>query len=226
MIIVLCHEKSNRSDRWTFNNEIQREYGLYRTHPEILNKLNGFKFMPSTKTETKLPIVACFDGHLNIIKRIIKEDLKNVLICEDDADIDFQRFNEFLKVDKPDGLIYLGGRFDFPKIKDWKLGREAIENYMSKNYSHIQGFNKVKDDFIITGSHGYFIKNKEVAEKMLNDLKGKSGKYKSNLIDVCISKIKMDKFYYYPTIVNIKPLDSSIGHKNEESTCNNYETKI
>jgi|9_EtaG_2_1085328.scaffolds.fasta_scaffold02508_5 GR25 family glycosyltransferase involved in LPS biosynthesis len=223
MIIVLCPEKSNRSERWNFNESIQREYGYWKTDEELLDKIKDYKFMPSTKTENKLSKIACSEGHLNIWKRIINENLENVLICEDDSVIDLNKFNEFLELSIPEAIIYLGGRFDFPKIKDWTDSREEIENYMNEKYTHKNGFNKVKDDFIITGAHGYFIKNKNIAKQMIEGCKGKTGKYKSNLTDVCIAKIDIDKFYYYPSIVNIEPLPSTLGHFcDPESTFKNY----
>ncbi len=223
MIIVLCPLKSNRIDRWNFNDEIQREEGYWKDNELLLDKLSDYKFMPSTKTETKLPVVACFEGHVNIWKRIVDEDLKNVLIVEDDSDIDYDKYYEFLNNDKPDGLIYLGGRFDYPKIKDWKLGRLSINKYMKENHIHNEGFNEVKDDFIITGSHGYFIQDKSIAKKLLSDSKGKTGKYKSNLLDVCITKTNINKYYYYPTIVNVEPSISTIkGKLINNETWNNY----
>jgi len=223
MIIVLCPEKSNRSERWNFNEEITRELGYWKTDEKLLEKIKDYKFMPSTKTENKLSKIACFEGHLNIWKRIINEDLENVLVCEDDADIDLNKFNEFLELSIPEAIIYLGGRFDFPKIKEWTKDREEIENYMNENYTHKNGFNKVQDDFIITGAHGYFIKNKNIAKQMLEGCKGKTGKYKSNLIDVCIAKIDIDKFYYYPSVVNVETLPSIQGHFcDPESTFKNY----
>jgi hypothetical protein len=211
MIIVLCPLKSNRVDRWNFTDEIQRELGYWKDDERLLDKLPEYKFMPNTKLETKLPVVACFEGHINIWKRIIDEDLKDVLVVEDDSDIDYDAYYEFLKNDKPDGLIYLGGRFDYPKIKDWTDSRQEIQNYMKGK--SVSGFNQVTDDFIITGAHGYFIKDKSIAEKMLQGCKGKTGKYKSNLLDVCIAKININKYYYYPSIVNVIVSNSLIKGK-------------
>ncbi len=211
MIIVLCPLKSYRVDRWCFTDEIQRELGYWKDDERLLDKLPEYKFMPNTKLENKLPVVACFEGHINIWKRIINEDLKDVLIVEDDSDIDYERYYEFLKNDKPDGLIYLGGRFDYPKIKDWTDSRQEIQNYMKGR--SVSGFNEVADDFIITGAHGYFIKDKSIAEKMIQGSKGKTGKYKSNLLDVCIAKININKYYYYPSIVNVVVSKSLIKDK-------------
>ena len=224
MIIVLCPLKSNRTDRWCFTDEIQRELGYWRDDERLLDKLPEYLFMPNAKLETKLPVIACFEGHLNIWKRIIDEDLKDILVVEDDSDIQYDKYYEFLKNDKPqDGVIYLGGRFDPWKIKDWTESRKEIQNYMNENYTHIEGFNKVNNDFIITGAHGYFIKNKSIAEKMLHGCKGKTGKYKSNLLDVCIAKININKYYYYPSIVNCIISKSSIKEKIIiNTTCENY----
>ena len=222
MIIVLCPLKSNRVDRWCFTDEIQRELGYWKDDERLLDKLPEYQFMPSTKLENKLPVVACFEGHLNIWKRIIDEDLKDVLVVEDDSDIDYDAYYEFLQGDKPDGLIYLGGRFDYPKIKDWTDSRQEIQNYMKGK--SVRGFNEVTDDFIITGSHGYFIKDKSIAEKMLQGCRGKTGKYKSNLLDVCIAKTgTLTRHYHYPSIVNVIISKSLIkGKIIINTTCDNY----
>jgi GR25 family glycosyltransferase involved in LPS biosynthesis len=225
MIIVLCPKESNRSYRWNFNEEIQREFGYWKDDPILLDKLDEYKFMPSTKTKTKLPNVACLEGHVKIWNRIIDEDLNNVLIVEDDSDIEYERYDKFLKETIPDGLIYLGGRFDPPKIKDWSKGREVIEKYIEDDGEQKKlGFNKVNDDFIITGTHGYFIKDKHIAKYMLDNCKGKTNKYKSTLVDMCISKIKIDKYYYYPSIVSVECLPSLCNHSVPSGTCKNYQT--
>tara|TARA_R110000824_G_scaffold401692_1_gene613713 strand:- start:2920 stop:3585 length:666 start_codon:yes stop_codon:yes gene_type:complete len=210
MIIVLCPLKSNRVDRWCFTDEIVRELGYWKDDERLLDKLPDYRFMPNTKLENKLPVVACFEGHINIWKRIIDEDLKDVLVVEDDSDIDYDAFNKFLKDDKPDGLIYLGGVFNYPKVKQWDKER-SIVNYMKGK--SVNGFNKITDDFIVSGTFGYFIKDKEVAEELLKQSKGGSGKYKSTLIDLVISKTQINKNYYYPSIVNCIISESLIKNK-------------
>ena len=210
MIIVLCPLKSNRVDRWCFTDETIRELGYWKDDKRLLDKLPDYRFMPNTKLENKLPVVACFEGHINIWKRIIDEDLKDVLVVEDDSDIDYERYYEFLKNDKPDGLIYLGGVFNYPKVKDWDKER-SIVNYMKGK--SVSGFNEVTDDFILTGAFGYFIKDKQVAEELLKQSKGKSGKYKSTLIDLVMSKTQINKNYYYPSIVNCIISKSLIKNK-------------
>lgn len=219
MIIVLCPNESNRHTRWKFDENTIREYGYWKDNPLLLNMVDEFKFMPSTKLQTKLPVMACTKGHINIIQRIIDEDLQDVLIVEDDSVIDYERFTKFLQIDKPYGLIYLGGRFDYPKIKDWDKER-SIETYMKGK--SVNGFNSVTYDFIITGTHGYFIQNKDIAQQILNTSKGKTGKYKSNLTDVMLSKTDIKKYYYYPSIVEVEYLPSLLDHNCPESTWRNY----
>lgn len=219
MIIVVCPLQSNRSNRWDFN-KVSRETEPWRDNPILLDKLDEYKFMPATKLQRKLRIMACNEGHMNILKRIIKDDLTNVVICEDDSVIDYPKLEEFLQGDIPDGFIYLGGRFDYPKIKDWDKQR-SVDKYMEGK--SVNGFNEVKDDFIITGSHGYFIKNKDIAQYILDNCKGTTGKYKSTLVDVLYSKIKgLNKYYVYPSIIEIEYLPSLLGHNCEDSTWKNY----
>ena len=57
------------------------------------------------------------------------------------------------------------------------------------------------------------LEDKEVAEELLKQSKGGSGKYKSTLIDLVISKTQINKNYYYPSIVNCIISESLIKNK-------------
>ena len=222
MIIVLCPLKSNRAERWEFNESTIRELGYWKDDAVLLDKLDEYKFMPCCKLENKLSKMACNEGHINILKRIVNEDLHDVVICEDDSNIEYDKLNEFMNQDKPDGFIYLGGKFDYPLVKNWDKQR-SVEKYMEGKSK--DGFNEVNHDFIITGAFGYFIKNKDIALHILNNCKGKTGKYISTLTDLMYARIKgLKKYYYYPSIVEIEYMPSLIGHDNfsVDTTWKNY----
>jgi len=218
MIIVLCPLKSQRSDRWDWNTH-HRHLGFWKDDPELLEKESMYQFMPSTHLATKLGPMACSEGHLGILKAIIENDWKGVVICEDDSIVDYEALGEFQRKPKPKGLIYLGGKFEFPKIKDWDKQR-SIETYMEGKSN--PGFNEITKDFIMTGTFGYYISDKSVAQEMLASSTGTTGKYKSNLTDVMYSKTSVPKHYIYPSVITTLVGASSIGHADGIHSWHNY----
>ena len=97
-IFVLCPEKSNRGSKWNWNNpNIYRELGYWKTDFELIEKLPNYKFMPSANLRTKLPRIACSEGHFNMLRKIVKEKLTNVFILEDDSLIEYNKINKFLE---------------------------------------------------------------------------------------------------------------------------------
>ena len=201
-LFVLCPEKSNRSNRWNWSNpKIYRELGYWKTDFELIAKLPKYKFMPTANLRTKLPRVACSEGHINMLKKIVNEKLTNVFILEDDSVIDYNKIDKFLEESKDiDGLIYVGGVFNYSKIKDWSYRQPHISEYMEGKSK--EGFNKFNSDLWVCGTFGYFIKDYTIAEYILGNCKGKTGKYLSSLTDVMFNKIKnLDRYYYYPSLV-------------------------
>ena len=201
-IFVLCPEKSNRSSRWDWNNpKIYRELGFWKTDLELMDKLPLYKFMPTANIRTKLPRMACTEGHINMLRKIVKEKLTNVIILEDDSVIDYSKIYQFLEDIKDiDGLIYTGGAFNYSKVKDWSSRRPHISKYMEGK--PIEGINEVTKDIWVCGTFSYFIKDYKIAEHILRNCKGKTGKYLSSLTDVMYNKIpKLNRYYYYPSIV-------------------------
>ncbi len=201
-IFVLCPEQSNRGNRWDWSNsKIYRELGFWRTDLELMDKLPNYKFMPSCNIRTKMPRIACSEGHFNMLRKIVKEKLTNIFIVEDDSVIDYSKIAKFLEEIKDiDGLIYTGGAFNYSKIKDWSNRKPHISEYMEGK--SIEGINKVDKDIWVCATFGYFIKDYKIAEYILGNCKGKTGKYLSSLTDVMLNKIpNLNRYYYYPSLV-------------------------
>ena len=204
-IFVLCPEKSNRGSKWNWNNpNIYRELGYWKTDFELIAKLPNYKFMPSANLRTKLPRIACSEGHFNMLRKIVKEKLTNVFILEDDSLIDYNKINKFLEESKDiEGLIYVGGAFNYSKVKDWSYRQPHISKYMEGRPK--EGFNIVTKDIWVCGTFGYFIKDYTIAKYILGNCRGGTGKYLSSLTDVMFNKIKnIDRYYYYPSLVECR----------------------
>jgi hypothetical protein len=215
-IFVLCPDKSNRSSRWDWSNpKLYRELGFWRNDLELIDKLPNYKFLPTCHLRTKLPRMACSEGHFNMLRKIVKEKLTNIFILDYDSVIDYSKIDKFLEDIKDiDGLIYTGGAFNYSKVKDWSSRKPHISEYMKDK--PIEGINEVTKDIWVCGTFGYFIKDYKIAEHILGNCKGKTGKYLSSLTDVMLNKIpNLNRYYYYPSLVEcaINTTSSNISIK-------------
>ncbi len=62
---------------------------------EHLKDIKDYYLRYNAKTELRKKVAACSKSHKNLLMKIINEDLKNVVIIEDDAIIeDFERLKE------------------------------------------------------------------------------------------------------------------------------------
>ena len=147
-------------------------------------------------------IMGCFASHIKVLNKIIKENLKNVLVLEDDSS-EIKKLPAKLK-DFPHA-VYLGGWIVQPKIKD-------INKPVNKN-KFIRGINKIDyNKFRILETRAYFIPNKEEAKRML-DIINKAPKLKN--LDIFFSNNEMIKYFYYPAVsLQTTGLKSSIDEKN------------
>ena len=213
-IIVLCPKESNRSDRWDFKKpNIIRELGYWKNDEVLKDELHKYQFMPTANIRIKMPRIAVMEGHINILQKIVNEKLSNVFVLEDDAIIaNDDLIEKFLKdVETINGLVYVGGIFNYSKIKDWSNRKPPIKKYMEGK--SIKGLNKIGSDLWVCGCFGYFIKDYSIAKIILDNCKGTTGKYISSLCDVMLNKVKnLDKYYYYPSLVECSvETDTIIG---------------
>ena len=68
--------------------------------------LEQYTFMWSAQEQYKKCAIACAMSHVNHLQKIANEDLKNVVILEDDALLDFDRLNI---LDEIDEMCFVGG---------------------------------------------------------------------------------------------------------------------
>ncbi len=167
------------------------------------------------KEHRKNATIALFQNHISLLRKIIWEDLHNTIILEDDTIYNKKQIiNTLSKIeDLPEDILYLGGLF-------W--GRLIKDKYVKINpEDRTKGIHKVKDYFRILGTQGYYIKNPEVAQKILNNIKRSNEKYYSHCIDACYSKMNIDKYYIQPSLVlHNCEYNSIIGNDGYLSNCN------
>ena len=147
-------------------------------------------------------IMGCFASHIKVLNKIIKQNLKNVLVLEDDSS-DITKLPTGLK--NYPNAVYLGGWIVKPKIKD-------INKSVNKNNFH-RGINKIDyNKFRILETRAYFVPNKQEAKRML-DIINSSPKLKN--LDIFFSNNEVIKYFYFPAVsLQTTGLTSTIDEKN------------
>ena len=138
--------------------------------------------------------VGNFSSHVKCYHYIIKHNLKNTVILEDDSILS-SKLPDPSKLPN-DSLTLFSGRIQPPK--SWKDSENFHKNCTPKKIikSFKKGVNLIDyDKFRFTQSNAIFVPNKEVAKNVLNHMK-KSKHYKS--MDLYYSKEKLVKYLYYP----------------------------
>ena len=205
-IFVLSFYKERRQKYK--NNKI---YEIYEATPK--NKIpksveNQYSFYYNVNRNTKLKNIAITEDHYDIWKRIIKEDLKNVVILEDDVYTkDFNKLNKIIG----NKFMYIGGEL-YPKIqKDIDLFKQNRLNKLKLK----DGVNLMSDnDLSMMGAFGYYIPNATIAQKLIDIIPVKNQK---KTIDTELKRIRwaypeIINQFYYPALALINYDDARTGH--------------
>ena len=122
----------------------------------------------NAKMELRKKVVACSLSHKNLLQKIINEDLKQVVIIEDDAIIeDWKRLEQLKDVNE---FCYIGGYITSPFLKDLKTFEEGGEKEDIR-HQLIKGINDIDPKiFRISQTCGYYIPNAEVARMILSNI--------------------------------------------------------
>ena len=147
------------------------------------------------KTDQHLCKVGCFLSHLRILEDIVMNDLRNVLIVEDDA----------LQVnDLPDcahlpgdSITYLGGYIANKKI----TSREKFE------IDHRIGLNTLSKEYRMLTTLAYFVPNATVAKRIVTGLKELK---RWRAIDISLPGVLEKVYYNYPACFIEEPFKSTI----------------
>jgi len=131
-------------------------------------QVERYHFRHNAKIEYRKKVVACSLSHKRLLQKIIDEDLKKVVVLEDDAMIDkWKRLKELEDVNE---FCYIGGDITSPFLKDMKEFKEGGEKENIR-YCCEKGINTIDPKtFKIGHACGYFIPNKEVAQMILSNI--------------------------------------------------------
>ena len=142
---------------------------------------------------------ACFMTHTSLWRHIIKHDLKNVLVLEDDA----HQVGDLPKPeDLPQGqdLTYLGGITYHTRLTDGPKPMEFKE-----------GINEIiPAEFRMIQLMSYYIPNRRVALKLLQCVTERG---RPRAIDTLVKDAWVQQYLYYPAVFVEKPIQSQIRDK-------------
>jgi GR25 family glycosyltransferase involved in LPS biosynthesis len=125
-----------------------------------------YHFRHNARLEYRKKVVACSLSHKRLLQKIINEDLKKVVIIEDDAIIDkWDRLEELENVKE---FCYIGGQINAPLMKDFKKF-EDIKDSVRENFC--KGINVIDPkEFRLAHTCGYYIPDASVAQDILSNI--------------------------------------------------------
>ena len=215
-VVVLCPKPSLRWKYWK-NQPVHREYGYWFLDENIPNQ-DKFRFRHNAKKKTRQVCMAIFQGLIKVLEDIVERDYDNTLFVQDDAIIDWDTLNQIDFKSLPETLIYFGGGIAYPMLKDLHKKDPSIRTVIKFK----KGLNKIDETYRVLGCWGLFIKNKEVANKILDNIE-RNGKYLSTIDDMALSKMNIDKYLYYPPISTVRTnLTSMNAHNNKNLDSYNH----
>jgi len=170
--------------------------------------LSKYHFRHNAKDEYRRKVVACAESHKNMLKDIILNDLKEVVIIEDDCVIkDFSRLEE-LKT--RNDFTYIGGDITSLTLNKANEFRRCKKNELRLKLK--KGLNEIDiENWRIAHACGYYIPNKEIAEKILKLIPVYD---KCRAIDkeyMLLQEKKIIKDFIYPAISIIRVNEAKTG---------------
>ena len=171
-------------------------------------QLEKYHFRYNAKKDYRRKVVACAESHQNMLKHIISNDLKEVVIIEDDAVInDFSRLEELKDVND---FCYVGGDITSLTLNKSLDFRKTKKEYVRESLK--LGMNTIDiSNWRIAHACAYFIPNKKIAEKILNLIPVYD---KCRAIDkefMMLQEKKIIKDFIYPAIVTLDIGDAKKG---------------
>ncbi len=189
-------------------NKYDERYTMYQAKwwQDITDiEVDKLHFRYNCKIPLRKKITACCLSHLGMIQKIIDDDLKDVVILEDDCIIkDFELLEEEVKL-IPNDFCYLGGQINSPLVKDYhtftKIHKKAIVDHITNDNNLIQTIDpKI---FRITHACAYYIPNKIIAQQLLSSIEEVYKGRKLRAIDVIFHQLQKKgiiKYFIFPAL--------------------------
>lgn len=178
--------------------------------------LDKFHFRYNCKIPLRKKITACTLSHMAMLQKIIDEDLKDIVILEDDCIIkDMELLKETIYL-LPDDFVYLGGQINAPLVKNYSsFEKKDKQDIISSIRNDKNLINCIQpESFRITHACSYYIPDKNVAQRLLSSMEEvyKGRKYRA--IDVMyheLQKRKIIKYFVFPALGTLYLPDARCG---------------
>jgi len=199
MRVFVINAYENRKDKY------DQRYELYPAvwWADLEDKdVENYYLRHNAKMELRKKVVACSMSHKNLLQKIINEDLKEVVIIEDDAVIDCEAWKRLEQLKDVNEFCYVGGYMSSPFLKDLKTFEENDKEHV--RHDLIKGINDIDPKiFRIGQTCGYYIPNAEVAREVLSNIpNGKKERAIDNEYMALQKKGNITKFIY-PAIATL-----------------------
>jgi len=226
---ILRREKIHK---WNSNQSLKNDYERY---PEfaitdinlVEDKIKNRMKKPYNLTED-IWNKKClhFQHYISLLRKIVSDKINHVVICEDDALVRHPGFLFYGRVENIDGPIILGSKLHHPsswKLDNKKYFKEVIEPCLqefSKSDNNVKVIDY--DKYRWSCSACIYYPKWEHAQKILDFYD--SDKKQLTWFDLWVSKNKLIKYLYYPSVFEIN--DEGLSQLNTSAGGVIYNYKI
>lgn len=166
-----------------------------------------YYFRHNAKMELRKKIVACSQSHKNLLLKIIQENLKDVIIIEDDAIFDFSRLNELKDLKE---FTYLGGEITSKLMKNMKQFEKEDKQQLISELN--VGINKIDPKiFKIGQTCGYFVPDATCAQDILSNIPNGSKERAIDTEYIFLQRKEKIKDFIFPPLVKLVVSEAKQG---------------
>ena len=209
---------------------------IYERYPEyaitdinlVSDKIKNKMRKPYNINENLYNKICChFQNYIYLLQKIVDEKLNHIVICEDDALVRHPEFIFFGGVENLDGPIILGSKLHHPT--SWKLDTKkyfdenispCIDEFTKSQNNNIQeiDYNKYRWSCCACIYYPHWEDAKKILDYYNNDKK------QLTYFDLWLSKNKLIKYLYYPSVFEIN--DEGVSQVNDSAGGVIYNYKI
>jgi len=178
------------------------------TPKDITNEIyDNYYFRYNAKPLYRKKVIACAESHKQVLKIIIEEDLKETIILEDDAVLDFSRIEELKGINE---FCYIGGDIVALTLNKYNEFRKTKKEDIRQSLN--TGLNTIDiENWRLAHACGYYIPNKEVALQILNSIPNLN---KCRAIDkeyMLLQEKRIISKFIYPALVTLQMDEAKQG---------------